>query len=127
VKIRIKDNSIRLRLTRSEVDLMLDSGVVTSKTTFPSGREFHYTLASNPASVNITASYFDNEIRVQLPTEMTLAWTKTEQIAIKSEQVIDDGERLSILIEKDFACLAPRTNEDEADMYPHPDVDSRST
>ena len=96
---------------------MLDSGVVTSKTTFPSGQEFHYTLASNPASVNITASYFDNEIRVQLPTEMTLAWTKTEQIAIKSEQVIDDGERLSILIEKDFACLAPRTNEDEADMY----------
>jgi hypothetical protein len=27
---------------------------------------------------------------------------------------------LKILVEKDFACLAPREGEDESDMFPHP-------
>jgi hypothetical protein len=30
---------------------------------------------------------------------------------------------LNILVEKDFACLAPRAGEDERDMYPHPNAD----
>jgi hypothetical protein len=124
VKIRIKDNSIRLRLTRGEVDSIRDSGVVTSKTGFPGGREFRYTIESSPASVNPAAFYSDNEIRVRLPETVVLAWTTTEQVSIEGEQVLDDGEKLSILIEKDFACLAPRAGEDEADMYPHPKVDS---
>jgi hypothetical protein len=29
---------------------------------------------------------------------------------------------LGILVEKDFACLAPREGEDESDMYPHPEA-----
>ncbi len=33
---------------------------------------------------------------------------------------VDDGDSLKILVEKDFACLAPREGEDESDMYPHP-------
>jgi|TARA_B110000438_G_C15783526_1_gene637364 hypothetical protein len=123
VKIRIKDNSIRLRLTRGEVDTMRDSGVVTSKTGFPGGREFCYTLESSPASVNPAAFYLDNEIRLRLPEAVILAWTTTEQVSIKGDHILDDGETLSILIEKDFACLAPRSGEDEADMYPHPNVE----
>jgi hypothetical protein len=27
---------------------------------------------------------------------------------------------LRILVEKDFACLAPREGEDESDMFPNP-------
>ena len=30
----------------------------------------------------------------------------------------------TILVEKDFQCLAPREGEDESDMFPHPDGDS---
>jgi len=124
VKIRIKDNSIRLRLTRGEVDTMRDNGVVTSITGFPGGRQFKYSLESSPASVNPAAFYSDNEIRVRLPETVVLAWTTTEQVSIEGDQVLDDGEILSILVEKDFACLAPRDGEDESDMYPHPEVDS---
>ena len=40
--------------------------------------------------------------------------------AITAEQVLDDGGVLNILVEKDFACLAPREGEDESDMFPHP-------
>ena len=38
----------------------------------------------------------------------------------EGEQQHDNGDVLSILVEKDFACLAPREGEDESDMFPHP-------
>ena len=123
MKIRIKDNSIRLRLTRGEVDTVRDKGVVVSHTGFPGGRQFSYALESSPASVNPAAFYSDNEVRVRLPETLVLAWVTTEQVSIQGEQILDDGEKLSILVEKDFACLAPRPGEDESDMFAHPDVD----
>jgi hypothetical protein len=121
VKIRIKDNSIRLRLSRGEVDTMRDNGVVTATTGFPGGRQFSYSLESSPASVNPAAFYSDNEITVRLPETIVLAWATTEQVSVAGEQVLDDGEKLTILVEKDFACLAPRDGEDESDMFVHPD------
>ena len=54
-----------------------------------------------------------------------VAYLERFEVSLGSRSfVLDDGEKLSILIEKDFACLAPRAGEDEADMYPHPNVDS---
>jgi hypothetical protein len=112
-----------MRLSRGEVDTVRENGVLTSVTGFPGGRQFSYSIESSPASVNPAAFYSDNEIRVRLPETIVLAWATTEQVSIEGEQVLDDGEKLSILVEKDFACLAPRPGEDEADMYPHPDVE----
>ena len=53
-------------------------------------------------------------------------WAESENVSIASEQLLDDGGQLKILVEKDFACLAPREGEDESDMFPHPDADSES-
>jgi len=123
VKIRIRDNTVRLRLSRGEVEAINADGVVTSTTGFPGSREFRYSLESSPASVTPAAFYSDNEIRIRLPETVVHAWATTEQVSIEGEQILDDGEKLSILVEKDFACLAPREGEDEADMYPHPNAD----
>ncbi|NQV85949.1 MAG: hypothetical protein HQ492_02615 [Woeseiaceae bacterium] len=126
VKIRVQDNSIRLRLTRSEVDAMRETGAVKSHTGFPGGRRLSYALESSPASVKSAAYYSDNEIRVSLPETAVLAWATTDQVSIGGEQILDSGETLTILVEKDFACLAPRPGEDEADMFPHPEADKGS-
>ena len=37
-----------------------------------------------------------------------------------------DGEKLTILVEKDFVCLTGRDDEDESDMYPHPSAGEKS-
>jgi hypothetical protein len=122
VKLRIKDNSIRLRLTRSEVDELRESGVVVATTDFPGGRAFQYRVESSPASVNPAAFYSDNAMTVRLPETAVLAWATTEQVSLPGEQILDDGTILQVLVEKDFACLAPREGEDETDMYPHPNA-----
>ena len=123
MKLRIRDNSVRLRLTRGEVDAVQETGVIRSQTGFPGGREFRYCVESSPASVNRAAFFSDNEINIRLPEPMVLAWATTDQVSMQGEQVLDDGSKLQILVEKDFACLAPRDGENESDMFAHPDAD----
>ena len=122
MKLRIRDNSIRLRLSRGEVDILRDSGLVAARTGFPGGRDFQYVVEGSPASVNPGAFFSDNVVTVRLPETAVLAWANSEQVSIVGEQRLDDGEPLSILVEKDFACLAPRDGEDESDMFSHPEA-----
>lgn len=126
MKLRIRDNSIRLRLERGEVDTLRDQGLVAAKTGFPGGRELGYVVESSPASVTPGAVFSDNTVTVRLPETIVLAWANSEQVSIAGEQHLAEGDTLSILVEKDFACLAPREGEDEADMYPHPNADDAS-
>ncbi len=95
-------------------------GLVASRTEFPGGRSFSYVVESSPASVMPAAFLSGNVITVRLPESMVLPWARSEQVSISGEQRLDDGTRLHVLVEKDFACLAPREGEDEADLFPHP-------
>lgn len=124
MKLRIRDNSVRLRLTRGEVDTLRDNGIVSARTGFPGGREFQYVIESSPASVSPGAFLSDWVMTVRLPETTVLAWATTDQVSIHGEQMLQDGEKVSILVEKDFSCLTPREDEDESDMYPHPQADS---
>jgi hypothetical protein len=124
MKLRIRDNSVRLRLTRGEVDSLREDGLVTSKIEFPGGREFNYVVESSPAVVTAGAFLSDNVLAVRLPESIVLAWATTEQVSIEGEQLLDDGQMLNILVEKDFECLTQREGEDESDMYPHPEADT---
>ncbi len=111
---------------QGEVDTLRDQGLVTAVTGFPGGRTFRYSVESSPASVNPAAFYSDNQIIVRLPETVVLAWANSEQVSMTGEQVLDDGEKLKILVEKDFVCLTGRDDEDESDMYPHPSAEKLS-
>jgi hypothetical protein len=120
VKLRIRENSLRLRLSKGEVASLGKDGLVSGSTEFPGERTLRYTIESSPASVAPAAFFSDNTITVRVPESSVLAWSSSEQVAIDGEQRLDNGTLLSILVEKDFACLAPRAGEDESDLYPHP-------
>lgn len=120
MKLRIRDNSVRLRLMRGEVDTLRDDGIVRARTAFPGGGEFVYEVESSPAIVNPGAFLSGSKITVRLPESHVREWADSEQVSIAGEQRHKNGETLDILVEKDFACLAPREGEDESDMFPHP-------
>lgn len=108
------------------MDTLRDTGFVSATTGFPGSRGLEYRVESSPACVNVTALFSDNTMRVRLPESVVLAWATTEQVSMAGEQTLDDGNRLTILVEKDFTCLAPREGEDESDMFPHPQAGSAS-
>lgn len=122
MKLRVRNNTVRLRLTRGEVDSLRDSGLVSATTAFPGGRSLQYLIESSPASVSPAAFFSEGAITVRLPETTVLAWANSGQVSIQGKQRLDDGDELSILVEKDFACLAPREGEDESDMFAHPEA-----
>ncbi len=105
---------------------MRQNGIVAAITGFPGGRSLQYRVESSPASVKPAAFFSDNAVTVRLPEAAVLAWATTEQVSLPGEQVLDDGDTLQILVEKDFACLTGREDEDESDMYPHPQAGTNS-
>ena len=126
LKLRILDNSIRLRLTRTEVDGVSSDGLVRGQVQFAGRNSFTYVLESSPASVKPEAHISNNVLTVRIPQLDVKQWAETDQVSISSEQNLDGGNQLKILIEKDYACLAPREGEDESDMFPHPGAGNES-
>ena len=122
MKLRIRDNSIRLRLSRTEVVSVNSNGLVRGKVQFAGSNSFDYVLESSPATVKPEAHISNNMLTVRVPQMDVNQWAESEQVSISSEQILDDGGLLKILVEKDFTCLAPREGEDESDLFPHPDA-----
>jgi hypothetical protein len=92
---------VGLLLTRDEIETLRKQGIVSARTGFPGGREFRYELESSPASVAPAAFFSDNMLTVRVPETAVLAWATTDQVAIEGEQVLVDGEKLEIVVEKD--------------------------
>lgn len=118
MKLRIRDNSLLLRLGRSEVEALHRDGVVAAAITFPGGRPLRYAIESSPAVVNPAAFLSECQITVRLPENQVLAWATSEQVSIRGEQRLDDGETLEIRVEKDVACPARADDADAADRDP---------
>ena len=126
MKLRVLDNSIRLRLTRGEVETVSTEGLVKGRVRFAGSNTFDYVLESSPATVKPEAHWSNNVLTVRVPVMDIRNWADSDRVSIDSKQILDDGERLRILVEKDFQCLAPREGEDESDMFPHPDAGSKT-
>ena len=120
MKLRVRDNSIRLRLTQTEVATAKDDGLVRGRVRFGGNNSFEYVFESSPATVKPEAHISNNVLTVRIPRLDVQQWAESEQVSIMSEQNLDDGDQLKILVEKDFVCLAPREGEDESDMFPNP-------
>lgn len=120
MKLRIRDNSIRLRLTQTEVDTVSSAGAVRSRVSLPGGNGLDYVLEISATTARPSARLSGSALTISLPEPDVKRWASTEQVSIAADEALDDGEVLKILVEKDFACLAPREGEDESDMYPHP-------
>lgn len=120
MKLRIRDNSIRLRLTRTEVGVLRTDGRVSAATSFPDGARLEYALESDADAAELSATMCDGVIVVRAPSALAEEWAGSDRISLSGEQHLGGGQALRLLVEKDFACLAPREGEDESDMYPHP-------
>lgn len=119
MKIRIKGNSIRYRLTKTEIADFGRNGYLEERTSFPSGTSLHYRLEKKAAIENMEASYSGNSITIYVPEKIAEEWTKTDVVGYDYILPMSEGEQLFLLIEKDFVCL-DHTLEDQSDNYPNP-------
>ena len=121
MKLRIQGNSLRLRLSRSDITRFVQDGLVEQTVYFgrEAGAELTYVLSRDNSRQAVDVISLPHRVEVILPGEAAQNWAATDQVGISAE--IDLGNRgmLSILIEKDFACL-DGSAEDNADTFPNP-------
>ena len=118
MKLRISGNSIRLRLSRSEVAHFDLTGQIEDVVEFGPVSKLSYMLTAVEDS-DLRSSYTTSGIRVQVPRDLAQEWARTDGVAISAEQPIGDSKTLQILIEKDFQCLHKDSGA-SADAYPNP-------
>ena len=119
MKIRIKGNSIRYRLTKTDIKNFGTIGFIEEKTEFLNGSSFYYRLEKKLGIKNLEASFSNNRINIFVPESITNEWTTTDVIGFDNKMNIGNGKELFLLIEKDFACL-DHTTEDQSDNYTNP-------
>jgi len=119
MKLLISGNSLRLRLNQSEVAQFSKTGFVEDSIQFTPGASFAYSLESMSSVRAPQALYANGFLRVQVPRAESTNWACSDRVGISGDQPLESGQRLSILIEKDFQCL----HGDEArdpDAHPNP-------
>jgi hypothetical protein len=120
MKLRIKGPTLRLRLTQGEMHALETQRVVEERVPFAAGVDLVYRLKSDAAAREISAHYRDGVVEVRIPESTAREWCTTELVTLSHEQPLPQGA-LRITLEKDWACLAPRSDEDESDNFPHPE------
>lgn len=121
MKIRIKGDSIRLRLTKSEVDALASTGSVEEQTHMPGGT-FSYVLRSERGIENLTAHLQDYCIVISMPEKFASAWPGNDVVGYRNTIGTGNNSSLSLLIEKDFKCIDAPAEEDQSDNYEHPNL-----
>jgi len=113
MKLRFHNQSLRLRLSQSEVARLVETGAVRETLPFPGGQTLEYSLETGPVSA-IAASFEDGRITVKLPATEARGWAESDRVGIETA----DGP-LRLYIEKDFQCLHG-PEKDNADAFPNP-------
>jgi hypothetical protein len=120
MKLRIRGDSLRLRLTRGEVDRLVEGGLVSETTSFGDARLIYALRLAHGAgarklSARLDATAEGSRIEVEVDAGAARAWAAGDAVGIEAT----DGALL-LLVEKDYACLQDRPHEDDTDAFPNP-------
>ncbi len=121
MKLRIRGNSIRLRLTRPEVDQLVARGVVEEETRFPDGGVLRYRLVADAAAAEPGTVFREGVLTVKLPTAAIERWARETVVGLEHSTPLSSGGELTLLVEKDFECRTPKLGENDEGTYPNPD------
>jgi hypothetical protein len=117
MKIRIRHDSLRFRLTRSEVEQFAHEGMFKERAQI--GDEALTYVLQRSMETEMKATLHNNIITLSIPEQKADEWISTELVGIDC----NDGP-LRLLVEKDFTCLE-NVSEDQSDNYPNPLADKK--
>lgn len=124
MKIRIRGDSLRLRLSQSDVRALDREGAVGDALHFPAGAVLRCVLRVDGSTAALAASFDAGTIAVAIAPATARRLIETDEVGVRSEQALADGKTLVLLVEKDFRCLVPRAGEDDGDGFARGDGDS---
>lgn len=118
MKLRIRGNSLCMRLTRTEIAELVATGTVGDRVRLGELPEHAlvYRLELSDAVTKPTTTFQASQLCVRLPEAEGREWAQNERVGIYGEE----SWGLKLIIEKDFKCLDPRLGDDESDAFENP-------
>ncbi len=120
MKLRIKGNSLRLRVSPSELKSLLNTGHIEETIHFApaQGAELTYALELSDRAPEMVTRYQPQRVTVVVPSQDAQAWAGSDQVGIYGSIPAGDAQ-LEVAVEKDFACL-DKADGDNYDAFPNP-------
>lgn len=122
MKLRIRGDSVRIRLSQTEVRSLIEHGRIEESARLgpePSDVLVYGVVIGTTESA-IACSWLSGRLLVVIPPALAQDWAAGETVGLAASQPVVDGAVLRILIEKDLACTTPRPEEDDRDAFPNP-------
>lgn len=120
MKLRLRGESLRIRLTKMEVVALRDQGWSQEASTLGPDSAQRLVYRVEAADVGKPEMRYtggmETVVAVVLPVAEVLPWPESTKIGHYFET--DWG--MKVAVEKDFQCLDPRRDEDESDNYANP-------
>lgn len=115
MKLRFRNNSLRLRVNRREVATLASGEALQEEVRFPGNRQLIYLLESSRVS-SAAASFDGNTIRVAAPLVDVRTWADSESIGLYFD-VSATPELLKVSIEKDLECVDGLVEERDPEAF----------
>ena len=119
MKLRILNNTIRFRLSMSDLNELNERGSIVEDLNFGLGKSFSYGIQKSDQESIFTLDRKHDGLVLNVQSQAIAKLFETNEIGIYDEIKEKEMPSLKISIEKDFKCLTPRS-EDESDLYPNP-------
>jgi hypothetical protein len=121
MKLRIKGNSLRLRLNRTDVATLINIGRLEETIHFTADERSRltYGLEHKQSLTRAALRYQAPEVVITLPTNDVKIWAESDQVGIYSKLDLGTRGTLDLSIEKDFACL-DGIEADNTDTFTNP-------
>lgn len=117
MKIRIQGNSVRFRLSKTEVGRLENEGHLEETTDFGPA-QLHYAVQKSTVT-ELLARFEHHKITLEVPERLLTGWSANNTVGFEGNMPLADGSSLFMLIEKDFKCL-DNVDEDQSDNYDNP-------
>jgi hypothetical protein len=118
MKVRIKGNAVRLRLSKTDVVKITTVGYLEERTLF-GANTFIYALQRVETGDELTADFDGGKMTMFVPESLITDWGMNDVITFESFMEVSESQKLHLLLEKDFQCL-DNTGEDQFDNYTNP-------
>ena len=120
MKLRLKGDSIRVRLDRPDIERLNNEGRVDDAVRFGPGLAFSYAVEVGPAPRGRpSASYAAGSLLIRIDPEDAEEWLGGDRLGFDHVQPVDGGA-VRVLLEKDFACIDRPAGEEADDAYAFP-------
>jgi hypothetical protein len=121
MKLRIKGNSMRIRVSRSELAHFLAGSRIEETIHFDAGAQARltYALESTFQASAVRVRYRPQEVTVILSADQARSWGAKNEVGVYATVDIGPAGSLEVSVEKDFACL-DRSDEENSDTFDNP-------